>query len=184
MFSTKKIAVLLTIFRRFQVCSSIKKVLPMSNITVTFRTEYGVDLGRSPPHSLTLNIPQGCTVFNLIQIAQENSARHSFKYRTFPDIGAEVTTIDEIDEDPLHGIYWFFYSPWNKLIPSGVSSHKITHNTTVIARYERWTRTDHSKQKAPRREYMLNNKKNSKSKVSSPQKNKGNNNSAKKISNQ
>ena len=133
----------------------------MANITVTFRIQYGVDLGpdRTPPHSLTLKIPEGCTVFNLIQIAQENSPRHSFKYRTFPDIGAEVTTIDDIDEDPFHGIYWFFYSPWNKLIPSGVSSHKLTNNTTVVARYERWTRTDHSRQKAPRREYMKNLKK-------------------------
>lgn len=135
----------------------------MANITVTFRIQYGVDLGpeRTPPHSITLSIPEGSTVFNLLQIAQEDSAKHTFKYRTFPDIGAEVTTVDDIDEDPTHGIYWFFYSPWNKLIPSGVSSHKLTNNTTVVARYERWTRTDHSKQKAPRREYMktLNKKK-------------------------
>lgn len=126
----------------------------MANIGVTFRVEYGVDLGRTPPDPISLNIPDTCTVFNLVQIAQENSERHSFKYRTFPDIGAEITTIGEIEEDPINGIYWFFYSPWNKLIPNGVSRHKLKHNTTVVARYERWTRTDHSRQKAPRRQFM------------------------------
>ena len=135
----------------------------MANINVTFRVEYGVDLGRSPPQAISLDIPEACTVFNLVQIAQENSERHSFKYRTYPDIGAEITTIDGIEEDPVNGIYWFFYSPWNRLIPKGVSSHKLRHNTTVVARYERWTRTDHSRQKAPRKQFMNISRKTSKS---------------------
>ena len=148
----------------------------MANIRVTFRIEYGVDLGRSPPHSITLHIPEGCTVFNLVQIAQENSEMHSFKYRTFPDMGAEVTSIDGVEEDPIHGLYWFFYSPWNKLIPNGVSSHKLKNNTTVVARYERWTRTDHSRQKAPRRQYMMSYKKKAKSKKLDYDKNNNNSN--------
>ncbi|GEM_PF-5730168 len=117
----------LLFFYIFPINTGVNTHNESGNVTVYLKILFN---GAGEDIFKNISVERGSTVFDVIRDNVDE-----LRYKTYPGMGAYITSIGGVEENKEKGLFWLFYVD-GKLANVGVSSYQIDKSINISLSYE------------------------------------------------